>query len=84
MEIIKKLSHMIEKEIKQSHKYIMCALKYKEERPALADTFYKIADEKMKHMSLLHTQVTNIIEQYRKENGEPPEHMLLLYDILHK
>ena len=38
----------------------------------------------MVHMNLLHTQVTLIIEDYRKKNGEPPEAMKVLYNILHR
>lgn len=84
MEIIKKISHQIEKEIKLAHKYAKCALEFKTERSALADTYYKLADEKLKHVGLLHTQVVNIIEEYKKEHGDPPELMQSLYDMLHK
>jgi hypothetical protein len=35
-------------------------------------------------MSLLHTQVVAIIDAYKKEKGEPPEAMKLLYEILHR
>lgn len=84
MKIIEKLSDMIADEIECAEKYAKCALHYKEENPAVAETFYRIATEKMGHMGLLHTQVAGIIEAYRKEKGEPPEAMKLLYDILHR
>lgn len=38
----------------------------------------------MNHMTLLHAQVVSIIDEYRKKNGEPPEAMKTLYDILHR
>lgn len=40
--------------------------------------------EEMKHMQILHNQVTKIIESYRKTNGEPPAPMLAVYDYLHE
>ena len=84
MKIIEMLSDKIADEIECAEDYIKCALKHKEDRPQLAETFYKIANDKMTHMGLLHTQVTAIIEEYRKEKGEPPEGMKMLYDILHR
>lgn len=84
MKIIEELCDMIEDEIECAEKYAQCALMKKQDYPQLADTFHKIATEKMAHMGLLHAQVVAIIEDYRKKNGEPPEAMKVLYDILHR
>ena len=84
MQIISKLSDMIEEEMDDAEKYIKCAMNYKTENPALAQTFAKISGEEMGHMSLLHDQVAAIIEAYRKENGDPPEKMMGIYEYLHK
>ena len=84
MKIIEKLSDKIEKEIACAEEYAQCALMYKEEMPQLAETFFTIANEKIKHMNMLHTQVTAIIDEYKKKNGEPPEGMKVLYEILHR
>ena len=62
MMIIKKLSEMIGEEISDADKYISCALKHKDENPQLAETFFRLSLEEMQHMSLLHDQVTRIIE----------------------
>lgn len=83
MKIIEKLSDKIAEEIQDAEDYAMCALKYKEERPALAEVFYRISNEEMTHMNLLHGQVVMIIDEYKKQKGEPPEAMKTLYDILH-
>ena len=84
MEIIEKLSDMIEEEMEDAEKYIRCALEKKEAYPALANTFYKLSEEEMRHMDMLHNEVTTQINQYKSAKGEPPEHMLVLYDILHR
>ena len=55
MKIIEELSDKIADEIDYAEKYAKCALYYKEERPSLAETYYKIATDKMMHMGLLHT-----------------------------
>ena len=84
MEIIQNLSDMIEDEIDDAGKYAECAVRMKKDKPSLAETFYRIANEELVHMTLLHGQVSALIEDYRKNNGEPPSDMLRLYNILHK
>ena len=84
MKIIEKLSDKIAKEIDCAEEYAKCALNYKEERPQLAEVFYRIANEKIAHMGLLHGQVVAIIDEYRKKEGESPEVMKTLYEILHR
>lgn len=84
MKIIKCLSELIEDEISDSAKYIDLAMKWKNDEPDTADLFYELSTEEMGHMEKLHQEVTELIEEYRKEHGEPPKEMMVLYEYLHE
>ena len=84
MKIIKCLSEQIEDELQDAEKYINLAMKWKSEEPDTADLFYELSVEEMGHMDKLHNEVAELIEEYRKTNGEPPKDMMTLYEYLHE
>lgn len=84
MKIIKCLSEKIEDELQDASEYIDLAMKWKNEAPDTADLFYELSVEEMGHMDKLHQEVTELIEEYRKEHGEPPRDMMVLYEYLHE
>lgn len=75
---------MIEDELECADEYIETALKCKDENPELAKLMYSISLQELEHMEKLHKAVVEIIEKYRKENGEPPQAMMAVYDYLHR
>ena len=83
MKIIEKLSDMITDELNDAEKYAKCALKHKEERPSLAQTFYSLSIDEMKHMNMLHDEVVKIINEYRSSGNEVPAEMQAVYDYIH-
>ena len=84
MKIIKCLSQLIEDEMNDANNYIDLAMKWKQDEPDTADLFYDLSLEEMGHMEKLHEEVVELIEEYRKEHGEPPKEMMILYEYLHE
>ena len=84
MLLIKKLSKMIKEEICDAEKYANCALKYKDEDKPLADTFYTLANEELRHMEILHNQVVRIINAYKAKGATVPPAMQAVYDYIHE
>ena len=70
--------------MEDANSYIDLAVKWKQEEPDTADLFYELSLEEMGHMEKLHEEVTELIEEYRKQNGEPPKDMMILYEYLHE
>ena len=84
MKLIKKLSRMIEEEIRDAEKYARCAIEYRESKPELARTFVQLAEQEMGHMQMLHNSVVQLIEEQRRTQGEPPPGMMEAYDLIHE
>ena len=82
MEIIKQISEKIDEELHDAEKYIKCAYKVDDQYPQLADVYYKLSLEEMKHVTMLHEVVVKIINEYKQRNTVPPG-MQTLYDYLH-
>lgn len=84
MKAIKTLTDMIAEELDGAEHYVKCAIRYKTELPSLADVFYEISNQEMRHVNLLHEEVVKIIRSYREKHGEPPAAMQAVYDWEHE
>ena len=84
MKLIKELEEMIEDEIHDIKKYAEKAAELKEKYPSLAQTLYSISTQEDAHQAAIHSEVVKLVEEYRKEHGEPPAPMMAVYDYLHK
>jgi ferritin len=83
MLIIKSIVEKIDDELGDAEKYIKCAYKVQQEYPQLANTYYQLSQEEMKHVGMLHDSVVMIINEYKQQH-EVPESMQVLYDYLHE
>ena len=84
MKIIKRIYEQIEDELEGAKEYAKCAVKHKEEFPALARTWYEISLAETGHVDMLHKQVVNLINEHRAKHGQPPEAMMAVYNFLHE
>lgn len=83
MLIIQHLSEMIKEEISDAEKYAQHAASYRDKDPELAETFFILSNEELRHVDLLHEQVVRIIGEYKQSGNIPPEGMLMIYNYLH-
>ena len=84
MRVIEKLSERIEEELNDAECYAKWALEYRDEYPELARIANNLSAQELDHMNSLHSIVVQLIDQYRRSNGEPPAEMKAVYDYLHK
>lgn len=84
MKLIQRLSERIEDEIHDAKCYAKWAVKEKADHRNLAEVLYSLSLDEMKHASSLHDATVVIIEEYRREYGDPPEAMQAVYDYLHE
>lgn len=83
MRIIQMLADEIKDELHGAKTYAKAATQYKMEMPTLAQTFYTMAQDELKHANMLHTEAVKAIEAQRKI-AEPPAYMKERWDEEHK
>lgn len=84
MKLIAKLVDRIGDEIDDVKHYAKMAIEVKSSNPSLAHVLYTISTQEDAHQAALHGEVVKIIEQYRREHGEPPAAMMAVYEYEHR
>ena len=84
MKIIKCLCEDIEATLDAAEENIKKAMMYKEEYPVASRAFYTKSVALMDTIKLEHDAVVALIDGVKKEKGEPPAHMMAIYDYMHE
>jgi Mn-containing catalase len=84
MKLIKDITELVEEELDGAENYIKMALAHKDDNASLAKVLYEISTQEMNHVAMLHDEVKKMIQDYRREKGDPPAAMLAIYEYMHK
>lgn len=84
MEVIKCLSENIECTLDAAEENIKKAIKYKDEYPIAAKAFYNQSTILMESIKGQHDAIVSLIENHKKEVGEPPAPMMVIYNYMHE
>lgn len=84
MKLIEKLHDRIDEEIDDMIYYAKLATEIKAEHPNLAQVLFNISAQEDGHQAAIHNEVVKIIDEHRRNHGEPPATMMAVYDYLHK
>lgn len=83
MKIIECLSESIEETLDAAEDSIKKAIYYKTDYPIAAKAFFTKSVVLMDNIKVQHDAAAALIEEYKKEKGEPPEGMLAIYNYMH-
>ena len=84
MKVIKCLSENIECTLDAAEENIKKAVMYKDEFPIAAKAFYNQSVILMDSIKGQHDAVVSLIENYKKDKGEPPAPMMAIYNYRHE
>lgn len=84
MKEIKELVSFIRAGIAEADRYASEALKHKEQYPSLAQTYNRIARERMENVNDLHKESAELIEKARKHGEDAPAAMEAIWSFEHQ
>lgn len=84
MDRLKLLFSLIDDELADSMKYGEKAMKYKDTNPAMAELFYSLSLEEIKHKNMLHNQLVKEMRDYVDLHPEKETEINAVYDLLNE
>ena len=84
---MKILTHLLERAeatLDEVEWYGEKAMHYKAEHKSLADTYNKIAEAHITIYDMLHKEMVNVIEEYKRMGHNPPAEMLAIWEYEHE
>ena len=84
MERLKLLFSLIDDELADSMKYGEKAMHYKDTNPAMAELFYSLSLEEMKHKGMLHNQLVKEMQNCIEEDPDKEVAINAVYDVLNE
>ena len=84
MERLKLLFSLIDDELADSMKYGEKAMHYKDTDPAMAELFYSLSLEELKHKSMLHNQLVKEMNECIENDPDKEESINAVYDVLNE
>ena len=84
MERLKLLFSLIDDELADSMKYGEKAMHYKDTEPAMAELFYSLSLEELKHKSMLHNQLIKEMQSCIALHPEKEQEINAVYDVLNE
>ena len=84
MERLKLLFSLIDDELADSMKYGEKAMHYKDTDPAMAELFYSLSLEELKHKSMLHNQLVKEMNECIEKYPDKEESINAVYDVLNE
>lgn len=84
MKAIQIIVNHMDDTLDEANEYYKDYIIYKDEHPMLASTALDMAKTHLELYSKWHIVVTNMINEYKKTKGEPPETMKSLWNYKHE
>lgn len=84
MKILTKMIDKADDTLEEIEWYAEKAMHHKADHKSVADVYNKIADMHITIYDLLHKEMVNLIDEYKRSGHNPPPEMLAIWDYEHE